>query len=72
MGITRLAHFVEVRNLPYSIEEVKRVVAACAVCPGWKPRFYSPEAGRLVKATPPMERLCIDFLKKKQTVAHKM
>ena len=27
-GITWLAHFVKVRNLPYSIEEVKRVYAA--------------------------------------------
>ena len=59
--ITRLAHFVKVRNLPYSIEEVKRVRAACAVCARWKPRFYTPEAGRLVKATQPMERLSTDF-----------
>ena len=60
-GITRLAHFVKVRNLPYSIEDVKRVCTACAVCARWKPRFYTPEAGRLVKATQPMERLSIDF-----------
>ena len=60
-GITRLAHFVKVRNLPYSIEEVKRVCAACKVCARWKPRFYTPEAGRLVKASQPMEQLSIDF-----------
>ena len=60
-GITRLAHFVKIRNLPYSIEEVKRVYAACAVCARWKPRFYTPEAGHLVKATQPMERLSINF-----------
>ena len=60
-GITRLAHFVKVRNLPYSIEEVKRVCVACAVCARWKPPFYTPEAGRFVKATQPMERLSIDF-----------
>ena len=35
-GITKLAHFVKVRNIPYSIEEVKRVCAACAVCARWK------------------------------------
>ena len=56
LSITRLAHFVKVRNLPYFIEEVKRV---CAVCARWKPRFYTPEAGCL--ATQPMERLSIDF-----------
>ena len=60
-GITRMAHFVKVRNLLYSIEEVKRVCAACAVCARWKPRFYTPEAGRLVQATQPTERLSIDF-----------
>ena len=60
-GITRLAHFVKVGNLSYSIEEVKRVCAASAVCARWKPRFYTPEAGRLVKATQPMERLSNDF-----------
>ena len=59
--ITRLAHFVKVRNLPYSIEEIKRVCAASAVCARWKPCFYTPEAGCLVKATQPMERLSIDF-----------
>ena len=50
-GLTRLAHFIKVRNLPYSIEEFKRVCAACTVCARWKPRFYTPEAGCLVKAT---------------------
>ena len=60
-GITRLAHFVKVKILPYYIEEVKRVCAACTVCSRWKPRFYTPEAGRLVKATQPMERISIDF-----------
>ena len=41
LGLTRLAHLVKVRNLPYSIEEVKRMCAACAVCARWKPRFYT-------------------------------
>ena len=56
-----MAYFVKVRNLPYSIEEVKRVCAACAVCDIWKLCFYTPEAGCLVKATQSMERLSIDF-----------
>ena len=50
-GLTRLAHFIKVRNLPYSIEEFKRVCAGCTVCARWKPRFYTPEAECLVKAT---------------------
>ena len=60
-GITRLAHFIKIRNLPYSIEEVKRVYATCAVCVRWKPHFHTPETGHLVKATQPMERLSTDF-----------
>ena len=68
LDITSLPHFVKVRNLPYSIEEVNRVCAACAVCAAcevyarWKSRFYTPVTGRLVKATQPMERLSIDFM----------
>ena len=59
-GITRLAYFVKVRNLSYSIEEVKRACAACIVCARC---FYTPEAGHLVKASQPIERLSIDFEK---------
>ena len=60
-GITRLTHFVKIRNLPYSIEEIKKVCAECPVCARWKPRFYSPNTTPLIKATQPMERLNIDF-----------
>lgn len=31
-GITMLVHFVKVRNLPYSIEDVKRMCTVYAVC----------------------------------------
>ena len=60
-GITRLTHFVKIRNLPYSIEEIKRVCTECPVCAQWKPRFHSPDPASLVKATQPMERLSMDF-----------
>ncbi|GAB1598560.1 hypothetical protein Ahia01_000133100, partial [Argonauta hians] len=60
-GITRLIHFIRIRNLPYSIEEVKKVCAECPVCARWKPRFHTPDAAKLIKATQPMERLSMDF-----------
>ena len=31
-GISRLSHFVRCKNLPYSVEEVKRVCTNCRVC----------------------------------------
>ena len=60
-GITRLIHFVKIRNLPYSIEEVKRMCTECLVFSWWEPRFHSPESLGLVKATQPMEPLSMDF-----------
>lgn len=42
-GITGLAHFVKVRNLPYSMEDVKKICTDCPVCARWKPWFYKPE-----------------------------
>ena len=54
-GITRLAQFVKIRDLPYSIEKMMRI------CAGWKPRFHSSDSADLVKATQLMERLSFDF-----------
>jgi len=60
-GVARLAHYIKVHNLPYSIEDVKRVCSSCGTCAELKPRFFKGDQGRLIKATRPMERLSIDF-----------
>ena len=60
-GITRLAHLVRCRNLPDSLEDVKRVVGRCNVCSELKLRYYRAAVGNLVKATQPFERLGLDF-----------
>ena len=60
-GIARLNHFVRSRNLPYSVEEIKRVVGSCPVCAKLKPTFFKPESPPLIKATQPFERLSMDF-----------
>ena len=60
-GVTRLYHFVRTKNLPYSLDEVRRTVAECRVCAEIKPNFIKPPMARLIKATQPFERLSIDF-----------
>ena len=52
-GVTRMTHFVRCRNLPFSVDDVKRVTSSCPVCAKCKPRFYKPAASHLVKATRP-------------------
>ena len=60
-GITRMSHFVRTRNLPFSIEEIKRMTNSCRICCECKPRFYRPVKSYLIKETQPFERLNIDF-----------
>ena len=60
-GITRLNHFVRTKNLPYSIDDVRKIVNNCRICSEIKPRYFSPPEVPLVKATQPFERLSLDF-----------
>ena len=60
-GVTRLNHFVRSKNLPYSLDEVKRVTNQCQICAESKPRYHKPEEVPLIKATQPFERINIDF-----------
>ena len=60
-GVTRLAHFVKQRNLPFSLDQVRQVVRSCTVCAEIKPQFFKPESVHLIKATCPFKRLSLDF-----------
>ena len=60
-GVTRMCHFIKVRNLPYSVDDVKTMTRNCKICAECKPQFYSPPQAHLIKATQPFERLNIDF-----------
>ena len=61
-GISRLNHFVRSKNLPYSVEDVKKVTQNCPDCAIIKPRFHKPrEPQHLIKALAPFERLNMDF-----------
>ena len=52
-GITRIYHFIQCRNLPYSTEEVKNLINQCPVCAELKPRFSKPSEAHLIKSTQP-------------------
>ena len=60
-GITRMCHFVKIRNLPYSTEEVRSMTKNCRVCCECKPRFHKPENSHLISATQAFQKLNIDF-----------
>ena len=60
-GITRMAHFVKVRNLPFSLDEIRKVTNTCEICAECKPQYYHPESTHLIKAMQPFERLSMDF-----------
>lgn len=59
-GITRLTHWVRCKNLPYSTDDIKRVISTCPTCAEIKPKFIR-NVGTLIKATVPLERLALDF-----------
>ena len=60
-GVSRLHHFVKVKKLPYSLDDVKRVTANCAICCEMKPRFVNNTGSAMIKSTQPYERLSVDF-----------
>lgn len=60
-GVTRMTHFVRSKNLPYSVDDVKRVITNCTVCAELKPNFFRRNTFNLIKATQPFERISVDF-----------
>lgn len=60
-GVTRLYHFVKVKNLAFSLDDVRRVCSQCSICSELKPRFFKPPDKNLIHATQPFDRISIDF-----------
>ena len=58
--ITRMSDFVRTRNLPFSMDDIKKTNSDCQVCSDLKPQFHKVQ-GKLIHATQPFERLNIDF-----------
>jgi len=59
-GITRLFHLVRTKNLPFSVEDVRKTVGNFRVYSEIQPQFYAPPAASLIKATKPFERISLD------------
>ena len=60
-GVTRRLHFVRIKKLPYSTDDVRKLCHSCIICAELKPQFYRPQQNPLIKATQPMEQWSIDF-----------
>ena len=60
-GVSRLHHFVTVKNLWYSLDDVKRITANCAIYCEVKPRFANNTGSAMIKLTQSHERLSVDF-----------
>ncbi|GFX40243.1 putative retrovirus-related pol polyprotein from transposon opus [Trichonephila clavipes] len=54
-GVTRMHHWVRCKNLPFSLEDIKKVTNSCLICNELKPRSVK-NVGTFVKATAPFER----------------
>ena len=57
---SRPNHFVQTKNLPYSLKEIK-ITSKCSVCCESKPQFYCPENVPLIKAFQTFKRINIYF-----------
>ena len=60
-GVRRLSHYVRSKNLPFSMEDVKKVCSSCPTCAEQKLQFYNSSQDTMSKATQPFERISIDF-----------
>ena len=60
-GVTRMAHYVRTKNLPYSLADIREMTANCKECLEIKPQFVHSDGAHLIKATQPFERLNLDF-----------
>lgn len=56
-----MAHFVESKNLPYSMDNIKRMIKTYPVCSEIKLGFYFNDGSHVIKATQPFETLNINF-----------
>ena len=50
-----MIHFIRARNLPYSVNYVRKITESCKDCCKLKPQFHTPPVSNLIKATQPFE-----------------
>ena len=59
--VTRVYHFICVRNLPYSIGDVREATSGSQICRRCKLQCYKPEESQIIKVTSPFQRISVDF-----------
>ena len=59
--VTRLLHLFKIKNLSFSLNDVKTTCSQRRSCGEIKPRFYKPNPQTLIKATQPWKRVSINF-----------
>ena len=59
-GVTRFYHFLRTKNIPCSVDELRKLNSSCSTCLKLKPQYHKSK-GTLIKATQPFERINIDF-----------
>ena len=59
-GITRFLHYARTKNIPCSVEDIRKLTSSCPTCLKLKPNYVKSN-GTLIKATQPFERINIDF-----------
>ena len=60
-GVTQMYHYVCAKNLPYSLDQIRKMTASCKIRAEVKLRFYKPPEMHVIKATRPMKQHSIDF-----------
>ena len=60
-GVQCFWHFVRSQNMPYSLDEVRRVTSECTTCARIKPQFFDSATNILIHSTAPFQRLSIDY-----------
>ena len=54
-SVTQMIHFIRARNLPYSVNYVRKITESCKDCCKLKPQFHAPPVSNLMKSTQPFE-----------------
>ena len=65
-GVTWMMHLVRLRNLPFFVNDVKRLSASFNLCAD----FFQPDALPLIKITMPYERLSADLKGTRPSSSH--
>ena len=52
-------HYMRQKNLPYSLDDVKKMTSACAIC--CEIKFFKPPIVNLIKNSQPFKKLSMDF-----------